>query len=61
MLFFFWAKKVFAHPTTLFTSSIPQDLERVLDGVEEVVTEDMNVKLAMEYIAEEVAYAIKEA
>ena len=35
-------------------------LLRVLEGVQEVVTEEINVSLAMEYKPEEVVAAIKE-
>ena len=45
---------------SLFTSSDPQNLDSVLEGVQVVVTEDMNAKLVERYTAEEVAVAIKE-
>ena len=44
----------------LFTSSNPLGLDRILDGVHEVVTEEMRVDLAKPYTAEEVDCAIKE-
>lgn len=44
--------------TQLFTSSAPQDLEQVLDGVQIVVHEDMRVDLAHPYTSEEVGVAI---
>ena len=44
----------------LFTSSNPHGLDRILDGVHEVVTEEMWVDLAKPYTVEEVEYAIKE-
>ena len=44
----------------LFTSSNPHGLDRILDGVHEVVTEEMRVDLAKPYTAEEVDCAIKE-
>ena len=46
--------------TGLFSSSNPYDFERILDGVEEVVTEDMRRDLARPYTTEEVDVAIKE-
>ena len=45
---------------SLFTSSDPQNIDLVLEGVQAMVTEDMNAKLVKRYIAEEVAVAIKE-
>ena len=45
---------------SLFTSSDPQNLDSVLEGVQVVITEDMNAKLVERYTAEEVAVAIKE-
>ena len=45
---------------SLFTSSDPHNLDSVLDGVQAVVTKDMNAKLVEMYTAEEVAVAIKE-
>ena len=44
----------------LFTSSNLHNLDSVLDGVQAVVTEDMNAKLIKLYTAEEVTAAIKE-
>ena len=44
----------------LFTSSNPHDLERALDGVQSVVTEEMRIDLARPYTVEEVEFAIKE-
>ena len=44
----------------LFTTSNPQNLERVLEGIQEVVSRDMNSKLTAPYKAEEVELAIKE-
>nr|POE95357.1 hypothetical protein CFP56_42860 [Quercus suber] len=46
--------------TRLFTSSSPRELDRVLEGVQEVVTGEMNASLMMEYKPEEVVVAIKE-
>ena len=43
-----------------FTSSQPHDLDRILDGVDEVVTDEMRVDLARAYTSEEVDAAIKE-
>ena len=44
----------------LFSSSNPHDFERILDGVEEVVTEDIRRDLAQPYTTKEVDVAIKE-
>ena len=44
----------------LFTSSQPHDLDRILDGVVEVVTDGMRADLAWPYTSEEVDVAIKE-
>ena len=44
----------------LFTSSQPHDLDRILDGVDEVVTDEMRTDLARAYTSEEVDAAIKE-
>ena len=44
----------------LFTSSNPHGLDRILDGVHEVVIEEMRIDLAKPYTAKEVDYAIKE-
>ena len=44
----------------LFTTSNPQNLEKVLEGIQEVVSRDMNSKLTAPYKAEEVELAIKE-
>ena len=46
--------------TQLFTSSNLQHLDRVLDGVKSVVSEEMNEKLVKTYTAEEVEIAIKD-
>lgn len=46
--------------TQLFTSSNPHDLERILDGVQAVVTDKMMADLAQPYIIEEVNVEIKE-
>ena len=45
---------------SLFTLSNPHNLDSVLEGVQLVVTDDMNPKLVERYTAEEVAVAIKE-
>ena len=44
----------------MFKSSNPRDLERMLDGVQRVVNEEMQVDLARPYTVEEVERAIKE-
>ena len=44
----------------LFTSSNPHDFERILDGVQTVVTEEMKADLAKPYTVEEVNFAFKE-
>ena len=44
----------------LFTSSQPHDLDRILDGVVEVVTDEMREDLARPYTSEEIDVAIKE-
>ena len=44
----------------LFESSNPRDLERMLDGVQRVVNEEMQADLARPYTVEEVERAIKE-
>ena len=44
----------------LFTSSQPHDLDQTLDGVDEVVTNEMRTDLARAYTSEEVDAAIKE-
>ena len=49
-----------AYFAELFTSSNPHDLDRVLDGVQSVVTDDMRADLAKPYMMEEVEFAIKE-
>ena len=46
--------------THLFTSSNPQALDRVLDGVDVVVTETMSADLMRPFTSEEVGMAIKE-
>lgn len=43
----------------LFTSSNPQDLDRVLDGVNAVVTNTMRAKLDRPFTSEDVGEAIK--
>ena len=43
----------------LFTSPMPHDIERVLDGVQPVVDSSMNAKLTKAYTREEVDLAIK--
>lgn len=43
----------------LFTSSNPQDLDRVLDGVNVVVTNTMRAKLDRPFTSEDVGEAIK--
>ena len=44
----------------LFTTSNPQKLDSIMDGVQRVVTEEMNSKLTAMYTMEEVELAIKE-
>ena len=44
----------------LFTTSNPQKLDSIMDGVQRVVTEEMNSKLTAIYTMEEVELAIKE-
>ena len=44
----------------LFTSSNRHGSDRILDGVHEVVTEEMRIDLAKPYTGKEVDYAIKE-
>ena len=44
----------------LFTTSNPQNLENIVEGVQRVVTEEMNSKLTATYTMEEVVVAIKE-
>ena len=44
----------------LFTTSCPTDLERVLEGVQPVVSESMNEVLTRPYVCEEVDVAIKQ-
>ena len=44
----------------LFSSSNPHDLNRILDGVDDVVTDEMRADLARPYTTEEVDAAIKE-
>ena len=46
--------------TCLFTSLNPQDLDRVLEGVDAVVTESMRTDLERPFTSEEVGVAIKE-
>ena len=46
--------------THLFTSSNPQDFDKVLDGVEAVVIETMRANLERPFSSEEVGVAIKE-
>ena len=45
---------------SLFTFSDPHNLDSVLEGVQAVVTEDMNAKLVERYTVDEVAATIKE-
>ena len=45
--------------TNLFTSSNPQDLDCVLDGVNAVVTDNMRAELDRPFTSEEVGEAIK--
>ena len=49
-----------AYFAELFTSYNPHDLDRVLDGVQNVVTDDMRADLAKPYLMEKVEFAIKE-
>ena len=44
--------------TNLFTSSNPQDLDRMLDGVNAVVTDNMRTELDRPFTSEEVGEAI---
>ncbi|XP_050281922.1 uncharacterized protein LOC126722825 [Quercus robur] len=44
----------------LFTTSNPRNLERILEGVQPVVTKDMRAALARPFIVEEVECAIKD-
>ena len=44
----------------LFTTSNPHNLDSIMEGVQEVVTEEMNAKLTTMYKVEEVELAIKE-
>ena len=44
----------------LFSSSNSHDFDCILDGVDEVVTDEMRVDLAWPYTTEEVDAAIKE-
>ena len=44
----------------LFSSSNPQDFDRILDGVDVVVSDEMRENLAQSYITEEVDATIKE-
>ena len=44
----------------LFTSSYPCNLERILEGIQPVVTEDMRIALAKPFVVEEVECAIKD-
>ena len=46
--------------TKLFTSSNPQDLDRILDGVQSVVTNEMRAELEKPYTSEEVGEAIRQ-
>lgn len=45
--------------TNLFTSSNPQDLDHVLDGVNVVVTDNMRAEVNISFTSEEVGEAIK--
>ena len=44
----------------LFTTSNPQNLDSIMEGVQKVVTEEMNSKLTAIYTMEKVELAIKE-
>ena len=44
----------------LFTSSNPHNLESILDGIQEVVTWEMNSNLTAPYTVEEMEIAIKD-
>ena len=46
--------------TKLFTSSNPQDLDHILDGVQFVVTDEMREELGKPYTSEEVGEAIRQ-
>ena len=46
--------------TRLFTSSNAHDIDRVLEGVNKVVSDNMNAELLMPYSKEEVDVAIKQ-
>lgn len=46
--------------TRLFTSSNAHDIDRVLEGVNKVVSDSMNAELLMPYSKEEVDVAIKQ-
>ncbi|XP_030939934.1 uncharacterized protein LOC115964836 [Quercus lobata] len=46
--------------TKLFTSSNPQDLDHILDGVQSVVTDEMKVELGKPYTSEKVGEAIRQ-
>ena len=46
--------------SNLFTSSNPHDLDRILDGVQIMVTEEMRAQLDKPYTSKEVGAAIKE-
>ena len=46
--------------TKLFTSSNPQDLDHILDGVQFVVTNEMRAELEKPYTSEEVGEAIRQ-
>ena len=44
----------------LFTSSTPGNLEQILEGIQPVVTEEMQINLAKPFVVEEVESAIKD-
>ena len=46
--------------TRLFSSTGPLELDRVLEGVNQIVNDDMNVELTKPYTQEEVDAAIKQ-
>ena len=46
--------------SNLFTSSNPHDLDRILDGVQIMVTEEMRAQLDKPYTRKEVGVAIRE-
>lgn len=54
------SKMLIDYYTSLFASSNHQNLESILDGVQEVVTGEMNGYLTAPYTSEEVEIAIKD-